>query len=60
MQASGQKWQEGVGVALTPYAYLVDLFTRLANGHLHKDIDTLMPWAYVPAAKPETASDLEK
>ena len=30
-----------------PYAYLRDLFTRLANGHLaNKDIDALMPWAY--------------
>jgi transposase len=25
--------------------YLRDLFTRLANGHLDKDIDALMPWA---------------
>ncbi|WP_017140308.1 transposase domain-containing protein [Cereibacter sphaeroides] len=25
--------------------YLVRLFTRLANGHLDKDIDALMPWA---------------
>ena len=32
-----------------PYAYLVDLFTRLANGHLEKDIDALMPWAYAAA-----------
>jgi transposase len=29
-----------------PYAYLRDLFTRLANGHLAKDIDALLPWAY--------------
>ena len=28
-----------------PYAYLRDLFTRLANGHLDKDINALMPWA---------------
>lgn len=35
-----------------PYAYLRDLFTRLANGHLEKDIDALMPWAYAQAAKP--------
>ena len=28
------------------YAYLRDLFTKLANGHLDKDIDNLMPWAY--------------
>ncbi|MCE6966993.1 IS66 family transposase, partial [Cereibacter sphaeroides] len=43
-----------------PYAYLVDLFTRLANGHLDKDIDALMPWAYIPAAPAETASIPEK
>lgn len=30
----------------TPYAYLRDLFICLANGHLAKDIDALMPWAY--------------
>ena len=29
-----------------PYAYLRDLYTKLANGHLDKDIDALMPWAY--------------
>jgi len=29
-----------------PYAYLRDLFTKLANGHLVRDIDELMPWAY--------------
>ncbi len=28
------------------YAYLRDLFISLANGHLAKDIDALMPWAY--------------
>ncbi|ABL71386.1 hypothetical protein PDE01_40880 [Paracoccus denitrificans] len=32
-----------------PYAYLRDLFTKLANGHLDKDIDALMPWAYAAA-----------
>jgi transposase len=35
-----------------PYAYLRDLFTKLANGHLHKNIDDLMPWAYAVDAKP--------
>jgi hypothetical protein len=34
-----------------PYAYLKDLFTKLANGHLKKDIDALMPWAYAQQAK---------
>ena len=43
-----------------PYAYLVDLFTRLAHGRLDKDIDALMPWAYIPATKPEIASLPEK
>jgi len=33
-----------------PYAYLLDLYTKLANGHLKKDIDALMPWAYAAAA----------
>tara|TARA_R110001592_G_scaffold56796_1_gene172886 strand:+ start:987 stop:2657 length:1671 start_codon:yes stop_codon:yes gene_type:complete len=33
-----------------PYAYLRDLFIRLANGHLDKDIDALMPWAYAQRA----------
>jgi transposase len=35
-----------------PYAYLRDLFTKLANGHLDKNIDDLMPWAYAVDAKP--------
>jgi transposase len=35
-----------------PYAYLRDLFTKLAAGHLDKDIDTLMPWAYAGASEP--------
>lgn len=29
-----------------PYAYLRDLFISLANGHLAKDIDALMPLSY--------------
>ncbi|MGV1849411.1 transposase domain-containing protein, partial [Rhizobium sp. L74/93] len=36
---------------IEPYAYLCDLFTRLANGHLAKDIDALMPWAYAARIK---------
>jgi transposase len=35
-----------------PYAYLCDLFTRLANAHLVKDIDALMPWVYAARIKP--------
>ena len=46
--------------AVEPYAYLVDLFTRLADGHLDKAIDTLMPWACIPAPNPEIASNPEK
>ncbi|WXL51162.1 transposase domain-containing protein (plasmid) [Rhizobium sp. T1470] len=34
-----------------PHAYLCDLFTRLAHGHLAKDIDALMPWAYAARIK---------
>ena len=34
-----------------PYAYLHDLFTKLANGHLDKDIDALMPWTYAQQDK---------
>ena len=36
-----------------PYAYLRDLFTKLANGHLARDTDALMPWAYVQQDKDE-------
>lgn len=35
-----------------PYAYLRDLFTSLAGGHLDNDIDALMPWAYAAAPIP--------
>ena len=35
-----------------PYAYLVDLFTKLADGHLDRDIDALMPWAFAAATNP--------
>ena len=34
------------GRFIEPFAYLRDLFTKLANGHLEKDIDDLMPWTY--------------
>lgn len=43
-----------------PYAYLRDLFTRLANGHLEKDIEALMPWAYAMAIQSEPASQKAK
>jgi transposase len=29
-----------------PYAYLVDVLTRIVNGHLNSAIDQLLPWAY--------------
>lgn len=32
--------------SVEPYAYLRDLFTKLADGHLAQNIDDLMPWAY--------------
>jgi transposase len=35
-----------------PYVYLLYLFTRLAQGHLNKDIDALMPWAYAASSNP--------
>jgi transposase len=38
--------------SVEPYAYLPNLFIKLANGHLAKDIDALMPWACTPTAKP--------
>jgi hypothetical protein len=34
-----------------PYAYLRDLFTKLANGHLARNIGELMPWAYAQQAE---------
>jgi transposase len=43
-----------------PYAYLRDLFTRLANGHLANNIDALRPWAYARVAENEAPSDLVK
>ena len=34
-----------------PYAYQRDLFTMLANGHLARNIDALMPRAYAQQIK---------
>lgn len=49
----GQKWARFASLigtckmnAVDPYLYLRDLFTSIAHGHLAKDIDALMPWAY--------------
>jgi transposase len=39
-----------------PYAYLRDLYTKLANGHLEKDINALMPWAHAVATPSEISS----
>jgi len=36
-----------------PDAQLRDLFIKLANRHLAKDIDARMPWACVQAATPK-------
>ncbi len=49
----GQKWARFASLigrckmnGADPYLYLRDLFTSIAHGHLAKDIDALMPWAY--------------
>ena len=39
-----------------PYAYLVSLFTKLAAGHLNKNIDALMPWAYADEKSKDVSS----
>ena len=48
--ATGPRFASLIGTCkmngVEPYAYLRDLFTRLANGHPAKDIDALMPWAH--------------
>jgi len=41
-----------------PYAYLRDLFTRLANGHLDKNIEELMPLGLRPAGQRHELSSL--
>jgi transposase len=33
-----------------PQAYLVDVLTRIVNGHRARDIDDLLPWVYAEAA----------
>lgn len=52
-RSSGRNWARFASLIGTckmngvePYAYLRDLFISLANGHLAKDLDALMPWAY--------------
>ena len=32
-----------------PQACLADVLTRIVNGHLARDIDELLPWAYAEA-----------
>ena len=32
-----------------PQAYLADVLTRIVNGHLAREIDDLLPWAYAKA-----------
>ena len=41
---AGSKAREQAPAHVPPH--LRDLFTKLANGHLDKDINALMPWAY--------------
>lgn len=31
---------------IDPLAYLTDVLTKIVNGHAHRDIAQLMPWAY--------------
>ena len=35
-------------VDIDPQAYLVDVLTKIANGHLNSRIDDPLPWAYRP------------
>lgn len=42
-------------VDIDPQAYLVDVLTKIANGHLNSRIDDLLPWAYQPSS---AASDV--
>jgi transposase len=32
-----------------PQAYLTDVLSRIATGHLNTQIDDLLPWAYATA-----------
>jgi hypothetical protein len=34
---------------IDPQAYLADIITRIVNGHPNRQIDELLPWAYVPS-----------
>jgi len=40
-------------IGVEPQAYLADVITRIVNGHPNKNIDELLPWAYIagPALK---------
>ena len=33
-----------------PQAYMTDVLTKIANGHLASKLDELMPWAYAQSA----------
>ena len=39
-------------VDVDPQAYLVDVLTKIANGHLNSRIDDLLPWALPTPAAP--------
>ncbi len=56
MADGGDGFDGCIEVVQRTRGYLRDLFTRLANGHLDKDIDALMPWAYAAAPHPLTMS----
>ena len=42
-------------VDVDPLTYLIDVLTKIANGHLDSRIDDLLPWAYQPSS---AASDV--
>ena len=42
--------------SIDPHAYLADVLTKIANGHLNRDIEALLPWAY--AQQPPAIKDV--
>jgi hypothetical protein len=43
-----------------PHAYLADVLTRIVNGHLARDIDDLLPWAYANASPLKDAASKQR
>ena len=37
--------------AIDPYAYLADTLTKIVNGHRNRQLDELLPWAYLAASQ---------